>query len=113
MSGSNTIKENVVSWIDTNSDIRSLKLKMKELNEKKKVLEINILEQMKNNNIDTLSMSDGNVIKKKCTKRAKSFSEKNLMFLISEEVNEDSLNKLYKKLESSREFVEKEFLSQK
>jgi hypothetical protein len=82
MSDKNTLFEVVKNWVQIDNQINQLNKKMKELKTEKKNMNLEMMEIMKQHDIDIFDLKDGQIQYKKETKRAP-LNQKRLLSILS------------------------------
>jgi len=106
--------EHIRNWIGVDSDISSLQKQIKELRERKKGLTENLVEVMKNNEIDCFDINNGQIIYSK-SKVKKAISKKTLLEALSSYFKNDGdrAKDISEHILNSREEVVKENIRRK
>ena len=106
--------DSVKSWINIDNEIRQLQSAIKERRKQKKELTENLVNTMKQNDIDVFNIPDGELIYTK-TKSKKPLSKKHLLLSLSEyfKNDKDMVQQLGKFILDSRQVNEKENIKRK
>ena len=106
--------ENVKDWITIDNEIRKLQSAIKERRKQKKELTENLVNTMKQNDIDVFNIPDGELIYTK-TRSKTPLSKKHLLLSLSEyfKDNKDMVDQLGKFILDSRKIKEKENIKRK
>lgn len=105
------IQKNVLEWMKINEELKEIRKNIKDLNEKKKSFEENIIQQMKLFKVNQITLASGGTIKKNTSKVKKAMNKNDInSFIFQTLQNDDLAQKLIDKLTDNREIVEKEYL---
>ena len=106
--------DSVKSWINIDNEIRQLQSAIKERRKQKKELTENLVNTMKQNDIDVFNIPDGELIYTK-TRSKTPLSKKHLLLSLSEyfKDNKDMVDQLGKFILDSRKIKEKENIKRK
>ena len=106
--------DSVKSWINIDNEIRQLQSAIKERRKQKKELTENLVNTMKQNDIDVFNIPDGELIYTK-TRSKTPLSKKHLLVSLSEyfKDNKDMVDQLGKFILDSRKIKEKENIKRK
>jgi len=106
--------DNVKEWINIDNEIRQLQSAIKERRKQKKELTTNLVDTMKQNEIDVFNIPDGELIYTK-SKTKTPLSKKHLLLSLSQYFKEDKnmVEQLGKYILDSRQTKEKENIKRK
>jgi RNase adaptor protein for sRNA GlmZ degradation len=106
--------DSVKSWINIDNEIRQLQTAIKERRKQKKELTENLVNTMKQNDIDVFNIPDGELIYTK-TRSKTPLSKKHLLLSLSEyfKDNKEMVDQLGKFILDSRKIKEKENIKRK
>ena len=106
--------DSVKSWINIDNEIRQLQSAIKERRKQKKELTENLVNTMKQNDIDVFNIPDGELIYTKTLSKTP-LSKKHLLVSLSEyfKDNKDMVDQLGKFILDSRKIKEKENIKRK
>ena len=106
--------DSVKSWINIDNEIRQLQSAIKERRKQKKELTENLVNTMKQNDIDVFNIPDGELIYTK-TRSKTPLSKKHLLLSLSEyfKDNKEMVDQLGKFILDSRKIKEKENIKRK
>ena len=83
--------ENIKKWVSYDSEIKNLQKTMKEIREKKKDLTKNLIDVMKNHEIDCFDINDGKLLYTK-NKVKTPLNKNNLMIALEKYFENESVN---------------------
>lgn len=111
---SNSLKDIVKKWVQIDNQINQLNKTAKQLKNEKKMINMDMIDIMKQNNIDIFDLKDGQIQYKKETKRV-ALSQKRLFTILSThpQLGEEQAVALNDYIYQNREEVVKESIIRK
>jgi|TARA_B110000971_G_C20023238_1_gene507470 hypothetical protein len=100
--------QSIKTWMEIEKEIESLQKKMKELKSKKKTINLNLTNIMRNNNLDCIDVKSGQIRYVK-NKVKKGINQKSLLSIMEKYYkNKDEAQKICEYIQDNREIQENE-----
>ena len=111
MDAKQELKQYIRSYVQYDRDIKKLQNQVKLMKAHQKQISFNLMEVMRNNEIDCFDINDGQLVYKKNSVK-KAIGKKFLIDILNKYFNgdEDRVNELNEYIQSNREKVDKESL---